>query len=108
MWNKNNDGKYSFDEYLRHGPIPLNKFRYTIDGSLAVDRVIRYENLYKELGEIFEKLGVPYKGELEVKEKSEFRRDRRPYYEALSMEQINQIREIFREEINILGYYTQD
>jgi hypothetical protein len=48
-------GRLSFDEYLARGRFPVNDFRYTdrSRSKIIVDRIVRYENLLVELGEIF-------------------------------------------------------
>ena len=43
------------------------------------NRVIRYENLLGELGEVFSQLDIHFDGTLGIKAKSEYRTDRRPY-----------------------------
>jgi len=73
-------GSLSLDEYLARGRFPINYFRYTDDSGakIIVDRVLRYENLVAELGEVFSQLKIPFDGTLGVKAKSEYRTDHRP------------------------------
>ena len=55
-------GALSLDQYFARGKFPINYPRYTNpSGSrIIVDRVVRYENLIDELGEIFTRLNVPF------------------------------------------------
>jgi hypothetical protein len=64
-------GDLSLDQYFTRGKFPINYPRYTDpSGSrIIVDRVVRYENLTDELGEIFARLKVPFKGSLGVRKK---------------------------------------
>src|SRR4030095_7324019 len=76
-------GSLSLDEYLARGLFPINYFRYTDrSGEKLVDRVICYENLLTELGEVFATLKIPFDGALGAAAKSEYRSDRRPYQQV--------------------------
>lgn len=102
-------GKYdrdiSFDEYLDVAELPYNYTKYTdLEGNLMVDRVLRYEELNKELGEVFGELGVPFEGSLGATEKSHYRKDRRPYQEVYTPEQRAKVEKLFHREIELLGY----
>lgn len=76
---------------------------YTIDGKIAVDKVCRFENIQEELEAIRRQLGIPEKLEL-PRAKSKYRKDKRSYREILSEEERAKISELFRDEINLLGY----
>jgi len=67
-------GDLSLDQYFARGKFPINYPRYTDpSGSrIIVDRVVRYENLTDELGEIFARLNVPFEGSLGVRKKRSF------------------------------------
>jgi len=98
-------GGLSLDEYLDEGRFCLNFPLYTsAAGETMVDRVIRYENLIAELGEVFETLGVPFDGDLGVRAKSEHRSERRHYRDALTDVQRERIAEAFSTEIAMHGY----
>ena len=100
------DGALSLDEYLARGRFPINDFRYT-DRSrrkVIVDRVIRYENLLEDLGEVFDRLNIPFTGALPVAAKSEYRSDRRPYSQVFNDEQRRVIEKAFAREIELHGY----
>lgn len=98
-------GGLSLDEYFRRGKFCINYPKYLdTDGKLLVDRVVRYENLLGELGEIFTRLGVPFEGTLGVNAKSEHRKDRAPYQEVLTPEQAGMVGKVFAREIALHGY----
>ena len=99
-------GSLSLDEYLARGRFPINYFRYTDRSGkkLIVDRVIRYENLLAELGELFARLTVPFDGTLGAAAKSEFRTERRPYQEIFNDEQRRIVQKAFSKEIELHGY----
>jgi len=99
-------GSLSLDEYLARGRFPINYFRYTdcSGRKIIVDRVLRYENLLPELGEVFSQLNIPFDGALGVAAKSEYRSDRRPYQEIFNEEQRKIVEEAFAKEIELHGY----
>jgi hypothetical protein len=96
----------SLDEYFARGRFPINDFRY-LDRSrtkIIVDRIIRFENLLSELGEIFAQLKIPFEGTLGVAAKSEYRSDRRPYQEVFNDQQRRIVEKAFAKEIELHGY----
>ncbi len=99
-------GSLSLDEYLARGRFPVNYFRYTDrrGRKIIVDRVVRYENLNTELGEVFSKLNIPFAGTLGVGAKSEYRVDRRPYQEVFNADQRRIVEKAFAKEIALHGY----
>jgi len=99
-------GSLSLDEYLARGRFPINYFRYT-DRSrtkIIVDRVLRYENLVTELGQVFAQLQIPFDGTLGVAAKSEYRTDRRPYQQAFDDGQRGIVEKVFAKEIELFDY----
>jgi hypothetical protein len=99
-------GALSLDEYLARGRFPINYSRYTDRSStkITVDRVLRYEKLMAELGEVFSQLGIPFDGTLSVTAKSGYRSDRRPYQEVFNDEQRKIVEKAFAKEIKLHGY----
>jgi len=99
-------GSLSLDEYLARGNFPINYFRYTNRSGtrILVDRILRYENLLTELGEVFSQLKIPFQGTLGVQAKSEYRTDRRPYQQVFTDEQRRIVEEEFAQEIELHGY----
>jgi hypothetical protein len=99
-------GGLSLDDYLARGRFPINDFRY-LDRSrnkIIVDRIVRFENLLPELGEIFAQLKIPFKGTLGVAAKSEYRADRRPYGQVFNDRQRRIVEKAFAKEIELHGY----
>ncbi len=85
---------------------PINYPRYTNpSGSrIIVDRVVRYENLTNELGDIFARLNVPFEGDLGVRKKGHFRTDRTPYQLVFTPKQRQMVERVFAREIQLHGY----
>jgi len=99
-------GSLSLDEYLARGRLPINFFRYTDRSGrkIIVDRILRYDNLVAELGEVFAQLNIPFDGTLGVAAKSEYRTDRRPYQQVFNEEQRRVVEKAFAKEIQFHGY----
>ena len=105
QWYKAYSENISFDEYLDTADLPYNYEIYTDKNKdLMVDRVIRYENLNEELGEVFADLGVPYEGALNVFEKSHYRKEKKNYQESYSDNQMQSVADKFSFEIGLHGY----
>jgi hypothetical protein len=99
-------GGLSLEEYLARGRFPINDFRYTdrSRSKIIVDRIVRYENLLVELGEIFAQLNIPFDGTLGVAAKSEYRADGRPYQEVFNDQQRRIVEKAFAKEIGLHCY----
>ena len=76
---------------------------YTLEGEVAVDKICRYESLEDELEEVRLQLGLPEPLEL-PNAKSGIRKDKRHYSEVLSEAEKARIAELFRDEIELMGY----
>ncbi len=76
---------------------------YTIDGVPVLNFFVRQERLAGELGAVCRKLGIPFDGWL-PRAHGNYRRDRRPPKEVLTPEQVQIIKDNFREEIEFHGY----
>lgn len=95
------------------GVVPVgfhnNWYQYTIGGRLAVDEVIRFENLTGDLGRVLASVGVPFSGELpklkDIKAKSEMRLS---YWEYYTPEAVDLVTDLYREEIDAFGYRLED
>lgn len=99
---------FMFDDYMNEENKPLNYPFYTdLRGKIIADRVIYYENLNKELSEVFNHLGIPFEGVLGIKKNTWQRKNKIPYQEFFSgdyEQYINVIRETFKKEIELHGY----
>lgn len=106
MVNSRTGAGMTFEQYLERGRLCLNHPLYTdpATGELLVDRVLRFEDLDRELGEVFARLGVPFEGSLDVRAKGDRRADRRPYQEVYTDEQRHLVERAFQREIALHGY----
>ncbi len=104
MNNRFEGGRMTLDKYMSRGEFCLNYPRYTDGERIIVDHVAKYENLSRELGEIFSRLGVPFEGSLNAYAKSGYRKDRRPYQQVLTKKQSCIIKAAFQREIEFHGY----
>ena len=99
---------YDFNRYMSEKKFCLNYPMYTdYDGESLVDFVVKYERLYSDLAQVFDRLGIPFEGSLNVREKANRREDRRHYTEFFSGENsryIDVIGKAFEKEIQMHGY----
>lgn len=97
---------YTFDTWLKQADYNglKNWNRYTIDNKVAVDKVLKYENLKDEIKTI----PIPYNGELEtVFVKSGYRKDNH-YSDMYNSETSKIIKDNFSEVIEMFGYSYED
>jgi len=99
-------GTLTLEEYFSRGRFSQNIEKYTDSaGNVMLDKVAKYENLDRELSDIFRCLGIPFSGTLLEKAKSEYRKDRRHYRTVFTAEQSQMIAELFEAEIAMHGYH---
>lgn len=111
---KQRDDFPGLSEYLvwlaRHKPHWLSNWgHYTIDDEIAVNRVLRYENLNAELAKLQQDLGLD--GNIQPPEqraKSGFRKGRQDYREVLSRADRELIDRICHREIAAFGYCFEE
>lgn len=97
----------SLDEYLTEGHSCLNYHLYTDyhnSNVVIVDRIVKYESLMQQLGEVFGMLGIPFKNSLNVRAKADYREDRRHYKDVLTEAQRKTIDDIYRKELFLHEY----
>lgn len=107
MKKSREDKGLTFDRYLAGKEFPVNFPKYTEPGDqnkIVVNRVLYYEHLMEQLGQVLQELGIPFQGSLGVNAKSEYRNDRRPYHQVYTQEQAKLIHNIFSHEISLHGY----
>lgn len=98
-------GDLSLDAYLADGDFCSDIDRYCdAAGRLLVGSVVRYEDLAAGLGQVFERIGIPFDGDLGVSAKSDHRRDRRPYRDVFSPTQRRIVAHAFAREIELFDY----
>lgn len=76
---------------------------YTIDGTIVVDKVCRFESITDELELIRKEVGIPEPLEL-PRAKSKYRKDKRNYRDILTSKEMDLISEIFSDEIKFWDY----
>jgi hypothetical protein len=105
MIRKQKDELMTLDHYLNNERFCHNWPLY-MDGSdnILVDRVLPFETLNEGLGEVFDRLSVPYSGKLQEKAKSNYRTDARPYQDLFNKDQRLVIEREFEKEIMLNGY----
>jgi hypothetical protein len=106
MLRHRSGGSLRFADYLSAGRFCRSWDLYTdMDNrTLLVDRVLRYEQLDRDLGEVFKQQGIPWKGSLDVFAKSAYRTDRQPYRNWYSAAQQALIGQVFADEIREFNY----
>lgn len=108
MLSARRNSPLSLDAYFAAGRFPVNMGMYTSrEGTLMVDRVLRYEQLGEELVEVGVRLGLPLERNVPKVGKVDYRADRRHYTEVLSTKQIDRIAEVFAAEIAMHGYEVE-
>jgi len=106
MLRHRSGGGLRFEDYLSAGQFCRSWELYTdMDNrKILVDRILRYEQLDQELGEVFTTLGVPWVGRLDVFAKSSYRTDRQHYRNWYTDSQQALIGRVFADEIREFGY----
>lgn len=94
----------TLSEFLKEGDLPVDHRAYTEDGRLLVDRVLEYDRLDNELGDVLGNLGLPYAGSIGIFAKSSYRTDRRPYEDVYSPADAEIVSRAFAVEIGLFGY----
>lgn len=106
-WRKKAGLQESLGEFVASGALMDLRRKgwnlYTIDGKIAVDRILRFEDLESELEQVRQRLGLSGPFAL-PRAKGNARTDRRHYTEILTAEDRRRIAEMFREEIELMGY----
>ncbi len=106
-WRKGEQKYGSIANYLKSEEVNILKpFElYTIDNTIAVDRIFRYEKMDAALDELSGILTLPERLKLpKYKAKSGIRKDKRNYRAILTAEERALIEVIFAREIRLLNY----
>ncbi|VGO21000.1 sulfotransferase family protein [Pontiella sulfatireligans] len=106
-WKNKTEPRPPVSEYLESADIGILKKRgircYAIDGKAAMDRVCKFENLKDELKLLQERFELP--GPIEMPfAKGSYRKDKRHYRDVLTAAEAERIGEIFKDEIELMGY----
>ena len=108
-WRRSLGGPQTWEAYFRRYGRRFRQFnypRYTMDGQLAVDCVLRFENLIPDLTDALRRVGVEFDGWL-PRAKGKSRSDRRHYSEVLTSGQQALIAERFAPEIQLMNYQLE-
>jgi len=106
--NRKSSNPPSLCEWLRDCSISKisNWKSYTINDTIAVNLVIKYENLTNELLSLSERLGLETAIKLPPqKPKGNIRKDRRPWQEVIDATSKERIRQVCRKELE--AFYSQ-
>ena len=109
--NNKNSKIISFNEILKeletnifpqYGLLNLNKFMDKNYNEILCDKIIKYEDLNKELSIVFNKLGINFEGKLEIfKKKNNDRKHYKYYFDNNSRKLIN---DIFWKDLEMFNY----
>jgi hypothetical protein len=108
-WRASRGGPQTIDAYFSKYRGEFKHFnypRYSLDGKVAVDAIVRFEHLVADLTSVLQRVGIAFDGVL-PRAKGTSRKDRRHYSELLSPAQQQTIAEHFRPEIDLLGYQLE-
>lgn len=94
---------FIFGSYHKHN---LNLNHWTIDGELAVNKILRYENLKQELKETCKQLGFDI--DLSSKAKVSLRKDKQFPKPKITNEQIEKIYDNWKISNSFTGYKIED
>jgi hypothetical protein len=94
----------TFAEWIRLASLPMNRPIYTIDGSVAVDYFIRFENLEADLKEVCERTGVPWEPDLLGRYKGDYRVRNEHFTEYYTPAALARVVEELAWEVDYFGY----
>lgn len=102
-WHRHYTPDLTLDAYLEKGIFCHNApFYCDVDGTVIVDRILRYDRLSQELPALFAELDIPF--DRLPNAKGSIRQDRRSYHEVFNAGQKSKVEEVFQAEINLLKW----
>lgn len=106
FWRTNASNLNGFDQFIKQPFIyRASNFPFYSDGKTCMmDKVLRYENLDEELGQVLQSLGIPWRGRLDIRLKAQFRKDHRPYRAIYTKEQAAIVARLCANEIALMNY----
>ena len=88
--------------YPNYGLLNLNKLMDKNFEKIICNKIIKYENLNKDLSFVFNKLGIPFDGELKIyKKKTNIKKNYRDFFDNKSKKLIM---EMFSKDIELFNY----
>jgi hypothetical protein len=101
---KRSDKHITFEQFLDSDlKFSYNYPFYTIDDSVVVDFVGKYENLAEDLMKICKEIGLSYDGWL-PKAKGNYRKNREHYTKFYTLEEKQIVEQYFKKEIELFDY----
>ena len=88
--------------YPNHGLLNLNKLMDKNFEKILCDKIIKYEDLNKDLSFVFNKLNIPFDGELKIFKKKII--SKKNYRDFFNEKSNKIIKEIFRRDIELFKY----
>ena len=93
----------TFEEFIEKYNYFRNFHRYTIEGRVAVDFIIKYENLQDDLTKALQKVGIEYDGWL-PNAKGGFRKEKKKYKDCYSNCSKDRVADLCKDEIELFSY----
>ena len=88
--------------YPNYGLLTLNNLMDKNFEKVLCDKVVKYENLNKDLSFVFNKLGIPFDGKLKIfKKKTNIKKNYRDFFDSNSQKLIT---EIFWKDLDMFNY----
>lgn len=97
------ENRIPFEDWLPENLTQGNMSFYSMGGKVAVDHILRYENLQADLNETLSKLGVEEPPTLPHAKKG-FRPDKKPYQEVHTAKTREYVARVCQPEIEYFGY----
>ncbi len=90
------------NDYLNYGLLNLNKLMEKNFEKIICNKVLKYENLNSDLCFVFNKLGIPFDGELKIfKKKTNIKKNYRDFFDSKSKKLVM---ELFSKDIELFDY----
>jgi hypothetical protein len=93
-----------FRSWIRAGGCVIDRDKYTIDGHICLDYLIRYEDLHGGIKHVCSVLDIPFEPEKIPRLKSGIRNNEIPLHEYYDAETIEIVRSHYKFELDTFGY----
>jgi hypothetical protein len=93
-----------FGDWTACVALPKGQEVYKIDGQVAVNQIVRYENLYSDLRTVCSIIGVPWEPERLPRLKSEYRVRTEPFRAYYDSQSLALVGNAFAWELDYFGY----
>ncbi len=92
----------SANTFPNHGLLNFNRLTDRCFENVICDKIIKFENLNEELGLVFDRLKIPFKGNLNIFKKKSNRKGR--YQDFYNLDSKKIVEEIFWKEMRLFNY----